>query len=107
MKAKHFHYHLCDCGKWGCNDATCNLSKHAKCGFKQGNDFTTCVKHKAPPVPLKFEVLAGRLITGEITRKRFLCDAIRLNLNGEQAKQQLREYRKEMRREFKPFAVAA
>lgn len=97
MKSK-FHYHICTCGRWMCRDNKCNLSNHAKCGFKQGNDFTTCIKGKKLAVGLTFEGLAQSLIRKQITRKRFLCDAVRLNMNGETAKQNLHEYRKVLRR---------
>lgn len=95
---KHFHYHQCTCGRWGCNDAKCNLSKHAKCGFKIGNDFTTCRKGKAPVKPFTFELIAARRVAKEITQKRFLCDAVRLNMTSEVAMQNLREYRKAQRK---------
>lgn len=97
-KRQHIHYHVCTCGRWACRNNKCNLSNHAKCGFRIGNDFTTCRKGKALPLQMSFEGLAAKLVSKEITRKRFLCDAVRLNLNGEQAALQLREYRKMQRR---------
>lgn len=103
-KKSKFHYHVCSCGKWMCKNNKCNLSSHAKCGFRVGNDYISCVKDKPVIARMTFEGLAAKLVSKEITRKRFLCDAVRLNLNGVQAALQLREYRKVQRRLAKKLA---
>jgi hypothetical protein len=52
MKNKKSHFHVCPDGhKWQCKNAGCNLSIHAHCGFSRFNDYTTCVRNKAPIPP--------------------------------------------------------
>ncbi len=55
------HYHICECGRWGCHNKNCNLSKHAKCGFVRANDYGVCLKKSGKarkPIESKFSFVA-------------------------------------------------
>src|ERR1041384_1240333 len=97
MRKQKFHYHVCSCGRWK-HHGKCNLSHYAHCGFKFANDLNRCVKNQKIAPPLTFESIAQHRIAGLLTPKAFLNEACRLDLNADQAKTQLREYRFKLRR---------
>ena len=99
MKKSKYHWHICDCGRWRCDNQNCNLSIHAKCGQKKAHDFADCVKNRkliisepvAPSILLK--KFARQRIKNKITDGRFFFHADTFGISETDAAKVLQDFR--------------
>ncbi len=99
MKSKKYHWHVCECGRWRCEDQNCNLSGHAHCGQKKAHDMNFCVKNRkliiseAPAPAILLKKFARQRIKNKITDGRFFFHADTFGISETDARQVLQDFR--------------